>query len=217
MILERVDSMCGYECTEMIVLVRENINGSNDSFHVLSLLPILPPIVMFFGFFITYKLALHSSKRKERNEVRLNRYENLYVPYINNLAFHFCHEIRPCDLTIRARYSFFELLVNNSHLLGVKSSALLSEYYNAFFDLVEKNFMIDTAEIKNFNINFQEIVEARRPDATLEGARNADEVFDAIFIKLTKQLLSEAEMLSKKLNYPNLSMSISNPNFLPNK
>ena len=79
----------------------------------------------------------------------------------------------------RVRSIFLDLMTRNLHLMEPHSQAMYSEFYSVYLDLLE--------------------AENNNPEYSLN---ECSENFDAIFNKLTKQILTEYKYILKKCHLP---------------
>ncbi|MDT2830882.1 hypothetical protein P7H62_06250 [Vagococcus carniphilus] len=140
-------------------------------------------VIPVLSIFITYFLGTLNSKNNLKKDVNLQRYETFYVPYMSKLlaAYNFTDDPHKSPFEVRGVY--FDMIMNNMHLLDSSSSKLIPSYYKRFLDLLE---------FENGNDDFQ----------------FAQKRYDEIFIEISTAILKEAEELSKSLNYPNLAKTI---------
>lgn len=143
----------------------------------------LPYIIPAICVFLSFLFGVMSKRDSSRQKVKLLRYETLYIPIMQKLVAGLCWRYSPSTLSQESRAVFFELITNNSHLLGRDSAKLLPDYYLAFLNLLEMEFENPLY-------------------------RNASEQFDKIFNNIIYNTLLEAQELSASLKYPNLPKTI---------
>lgn len=155
--------------------------ANKDLLNNISLLSLIAPLI---GILISYLLGLYGQVNTRKIASLKERYLTLYVPYLRMLLITPSELILPSELSFESRGRYLDLLTQNAHLLGSRSSLLYPKFYSSFLDMLE----LESGENNDSNISAS---------------------YDDAFIRLEDAMLVEASKLSKKLKYPNLSKTIS--------
>lgn len=145
---------------------------------------IMSYLVPVASIFISYFLGQLSIQKTRKIEVLKERYLGFYIPFIQKLYKNHYGSIDPNMMDLEERESYLQLISDNLHLLGRKSSHMLSDYYNA-----------DTA------------IAAAELDRS-DDAKNSAEWYKYRFQALTKAILEEGSVLARKLKYPDISAEL---------
>lgn len=138
-------------------------------------------VASIFISFILGRLELRLSSR--RSSYR-ERYENLYVPYIKKLYRGFLWENSIKDMPLETRAAFLDLLSNHLEYLGRETQKSYPLFYHAFLCMLEYD---------NGNPEYH----------------TAPDEFERCFWDITFKILKEAQRLSRKLQLPDLTATIS--------
>lgn len=142
---------------------------------------VTPLLVVIASYF--FGLATKSYERKIT--AAKERYQHLYIPYMNWLVHAPLNWVSPGGYKPKYRNQVITLLLDNAQFMGEKSSKLLTPFYDAHLNLYEFE------EEKNF----------------LHLTAPGD--YNDLFIQMSYALLDEAAELSKQLKLPNLSATIA--------
>jgi hypothetical protein len=140
------------------------------------------PIVVVVA---SYLFGIATSSYERKMKAYKERYDNLYIPFMNWLVHYPLSWINPRKYTIRERQAFIKLLLDNSQFMGKKSSKLLIDFYNAHLDLDE----FDIRKNQNY---FKSPAE-----------------YEEQFYLMANALLEESTQVSAKLKLPDMPATIS--------
>lgn len=148
------------------------------------LLTVISTVVPLIAVIISYILGITTQIDKRTVDVLRVRYETLYIPFMRDLIVAPAEWIVPHEHSLTVRVKLYDLIMQNAEFLGSKSGLLLPKYNQAFLNMLE---------FEDGNVTY----------------KKAPSDYDAVVIELEDALLIEAQSISRKLRYPDLSGTIS--------
>lgn len=133
----------------------------------------------------SYLFGLATSSRERKIEACRERYNHLYLPFMNWLIHVPLTWVPPIRYTVKERHNLMSLLLDNAQFMGDESSKLLIRFYDAHLNLDE------------FDIN-------KNPNYSY-----APPEYQNQFNLMANALLKESTKLAKTLKLPELPKTIS--------
>lgn len=155
-------------------------SGSFDAYQWLAL---VSPITVVLA---SYLFGLATKRYDRKIQASRERYENLYIPFIQWLARAPLDWLSPWHYSPKLRSSLMNLLLENVQYLGKESSRVLLPLYDAHLNLDKLDVDKDSRYL-------------------LTAPKDYTEQFDLMAVTLLK----EATQLSKELRLPDLAGTIA--------
>lgn len=133
----------------------------------------------------SYLFGLATSSHERKVEACRERYNHLYLPFMNWLVHAPLTWVSPVRYTVEERLKLMKLLLDNAQFMGDESSKLLIAFYDSHLKLDEFDI--------NKNPNY--------PNAPIE--------YQNQFNLMANTLLEEGTKLAKTLRLPELPKTIS--------
>ena len=155
---------------------------------------ILSYLIPVFSIAITFGFGILTQKFSERREIRLMRYETLYVPAMRELIEGYCWVASPGSHLHKYDHILRNIVMENTHLLGVGTARQIPDCLIAHNVVVMSDDYLRSQYPVDYEVPYSK-----------------DDIdFDETFTKFTLTLLLEAQVLSTKLKLPNLASTIYN-------
>ncbi|XRJ96364.1 hypothetical protein ACPBEI_08165 [Latilactobacillus sakei] len=147
------------------------------------LVQIITPILVVIA---SYAFGIATKKYEQRTKIYRERYDNLYIPFINWIVHSPLDWNSPGLYKPEIRGKLLNLLLDNSQYMGEKSGSTLKSLYNAHLELYE----IDV----NHNMNISNVT--------------APSDYNNLFNEMSFYLLEESSQLASKLQLPDLAKNV---------
>lgn len=135
--------------------------------------------------FASYFFGLATKAYERKILAAKERYQHLYIPYMRWLVHAPLNWVSPGMYKPKYRDQVMALLLDNAQFMGLKSSQLLPNFYDAYLNLHE----------------FEEEINFNHTTAATD--------YNDCFISMSYALLKEATEVSTKLKLPNLAATIA--------
>ncbi len=145
---------------------------------------ISPSIAVILAASLSPWISTLNEKRKNRNTVLKERYNKLYLPFINEIM-KFNYRTNELILSANIRNQFLDILLPNIEYMDKSSFIFLSELYSTHIDLISFEKLSYDEKRKQSDIYNKCI-----------------ELYSKMFAQTTKSMLKESSIISKRLSMP---------------
>lgn len=148
---------------------------------------ISPSIAVILAASLSPWISTLNEKRKNRNTVLKERYNKLYLPFINEIM-KFNYRTNELILSANIRNQFLDILLPNIEYMDKSSFIFLSELYSTHIDLISFEKLSYDEKRKQSDIYNKSI-----------------ELYSKMFAQTTKSMLKESSIISKRLSMPDIA------------